>query len=380
MSSDNTGLVLVGIGGGGCRMAAAARQVHGDGLTAIGFDTDEVAIRCVDGLRCQLIGATRLNKQGTGGVHSNGHLAAQDDLPMILEQFRDARVVVVVTCLGGGTGGGATPIILKALHGEGKVTLCFATLPFAFEGAARRQSAEGDRPFIEQVADTLVDVPLDDLYAGLAPATLPEAARQADAVMGSGLGLLWRLLLTPGYIRFDPARLQNMLMGAGSARYGYAAASGESRAEAAVAALAQAPLLRQGKSLSAARALVLGILAGPDLRLAEISTLMHGLAATCRKDVHVEMGVVLDPRFAGRIELVALAFESWVPAERRVERSGSDGEHLGDLLGRNGQRDAKLGVGVGKFHGVEKTIYKGVDGIEDLDIPTYQRRLILLER
>ncbi len=375
MSSDTTGLMLVGIGGGGCRMAAAARLTHGEGLEAVGFDTDEAAIRGVSGVRCHLIGATRLNKQGAGGVHSNGRLAAQDDLANILAQLKDARVVVLVTCLGGGTGGGATPVILKALRAEGKVTLCFATLPFSFEGSDRRQIAERDRPFLEQGADTLVLAPLDDLYAGLEQTPLAEASRQADAMLASGIGLLWRLLLTPGYIGFDPARLQNMLVSAGSARFGVGSARGEGRAEAVVAALGCTPLLRRGEALAGARALALGILAGADLRLAEIGAIMERIQTVCRKDVHIEMGVVLDPCFDGQVELVALAFEQWVPSERRAGVAAG-GEYGGDLLGKDGKNDGKLQVGSGKFRGVEKTVIKG----EDLDIPTYQRLHIRLER
>ena len=370
-----TGLALIGIGGGGCRLAAAALAAHGEGLAATGYDTDETALRQVAGLRTTLIGATRLNKQGAGGVHSNGRLAAQDDLPSILAQLKDARVVVLVTCLGGGTGGGATPVILQALRAEGKVTLCFATLPFAFEGPDRRQVAERDRPFLEQGADTLVLAPLDDLYAGLEQAPLDEASRQADATLASGLCLLWRLLLTPGYIGFDPARLQNMLVSAGSARFGVGSARGEGRAEAVVAALGRTPLLRRGEALAGARALAVGILAGADLRLAEIGAIMDRIRTACRKDVHIEMGVALNPCFDGQIELVALAFEQWVPSERRAGVAAG-GEYGGDLLGKEGKNDGKLQVGSGKFRGVEKTVIKG----EDLDIPTYQRLQIRLER
>ncbi|MFZ4396762.1 MAG: hypothetical protein ACOYOU_14200 [Kiritimatiellia bacterium] len=373
MNSDTSGLVLVGVGGGGCRMMAAARLAYGEGIDAVGFDTDEAAIREISGVRCHLIGATRLNKQGAGGVHSNGRLAAQDDLPLILARLKDARVVVLVTCLGGGTGGGAPPVILKALRAEGKLTLCFATLPFSFEGPDRRQAAERDRAYLG--ADTLVLAPLDDLYAGLEQQPLSEASRQADTVLASGLSLLWRLLLTPGYIGFNPERLQNMLVSAGAARFGVASASGDGRAEAAVAALGRIPLLRRGEALAGARALALGILAGADLRLAEISAIMAGLRATCRKDVHIEMGVVLDACFDGQIELVALAFEQWVPSEQRASVS-ADGGRSGDLLGKDAQRDGKLQVGRGKFANVEKTVIKG----EDFDIPTYQRLHIRLER
>lgn len=378
MSSDTSksGLMLVGIGGGGCRMAAAACQAHGPGLDAIGLDTDEATIRSISGLRCHLIGATRLNKQGAGGVHSQGRLAAQDDLPNILGQLQDARVVVVVTCLGGGTGGGATPAILQALRAEGKITLCFATLPFSFEGADRRQIAERDRPFIEQGADTSVLVPLDELYSGKEQQPLDEASRSAEATLASGLCLLWRLLLTPGYIGFDPTRLQNMLLSAGGARFGTASASGKERAEHAVATLSRAPLLRNGEALSGARALAIGILAGADLRLAEVGMIMDQIRTLCRKDVHLEMGVVLDKVFDKQLELVVLAFEHWVPSEHRANLAAG-GEFSSELLpGKENARDGKLLGRGGKFKDVEKTIIKG----EDLDIPTYQRLHVRLER
>ncbi len=377
MSNGVSGLILVGVGGGGCRMAAAARRMYGEGMEVLVFDTDEVAIRALAGLRGHLFGATRLNRQGAGGVHSNGRLAAQDDLSHILSQLKDARIVVLVACLGGGTGGGAVPVILQALRAEGKTVLCFATLPFAFEGPERRQIAERDRPFLEQGADTLVLAPLDELYDGLEQAALPEAIRRADATLASGLCLLWRLLLTPGYIGFDPAHLQQLLSSAGTARFGSSSAAGADRAAEAVVGLGRAALLRRGEALAGARALALGILAGPDLRLAEVGEIMDRLRAVCRKDVHLEMGVAMDPAFEGRIELVALAFEQWVPSDRRL--AAVAGEQGSDLLGRaEGKSDGKLRVGRGKFGdaGVEKTVIKG----EDLDIPTYQRQHIRLDR
>jgi cell division protein FtsZ len=375
MSSDMLEMMLVGIGGGGCRFVAAACRAHGAGLAAVGFDTDEATVRHTHGLKVNLVGATRLNKQGAGGLHTNGRQAAQDDLPQILALLKDARVVVVVASLGGGTGGGATPVILQALRAEGKLTLCFVTQPFAFEGADRRQVAERDRPLIEQQADTLVQVPLDELYAGQEQAGLAEASREAETRLASGLCLLWRLLLSPGYIHLDPARLASLIDRAGVARFGVAEAAGENRGEAVVAALSRDPLLRKGAALSGARALALGILAGSDLRLAEIGVIMNRIHACCPKDVHVEMGVVLDESFSGRVELVALAFEHWLPAERRSGLAAAGG-HGADLLGKEHPRDDKLKAGSGKFRGVEKTVIKG----ENLDIPTYQRLHIRLER
>ena len=372
MTNGNSGLMLVGIGSGGCRLAAAACRCYGDGITAIGFDTDEDVIRDIDDMPCRLIGSARLNRHGAGGVHASGRLAAHDDLPGMLEELRAARIVVIVACLGGGTGGGATPVILEALKAQNKTTLCFVTLPFSFEGSSRRQTADRDRPFIEAVADTLVEVELDDLYRPLESHVLSEATQQAEQIMADGLCLLWRLLQTPGFIRLELDRVLNMLMRAGKARFGHVVVTGETRAASAVKALAGSPLLHQSEAFSTARALMMGILAGPDLRFDEIATLMNGLKDVCRKDVQIEMGVVTDPGFNGRIALVALAFETWVPIDQRMRIACPDSE---DLAGsKNATPEDKLRFGKGLFGNVPKTCGRG----EDLDIPTFQRKLIRL--
>ena len=372
MTNENTELMLVGIGSGGCRFAAATRRCYGAGIAAIGFDTDEDVIRGIDDMPCRLIGSARLNKHGAGGVHASGRLAAQDDLPGILEELHAARIVVIVACLGGGTGGGATPVILEALKARNKTTLCFVTLPFAFEGPSRRQTADRDRPYIEAVADTLVEVELDDLYRPLGARELSDATAQAEIIMADGLCLLWRLLQTPGFIRLELDRVLNMLMRAGKARFGHVIVTGETRAASAAKALADSPLLHQREALSIARAIMLGILAGPDLRFDEIATVMNELKGFCRQDVQIEMGVVTDPGFCGRMALVALAFETWVPIEQRMGCACPDGE---DLAGsRNTTPEDRLRFGKGLFGKVPKTCARG----EDLDIPTYQRRLIRL--
>jgi hypothetical protein len=151
-----------------------------------------------------------------------------------------------------------------------------------------------------------------------------------------------------------------------------------------VTRLRQAPLLRAGDALAGAHALAVGVLAGSDLRLAEMDTIHEGLRSVCRKECHLELGTVLDGQFEGRIELVALAFESWTqPGEGAApesalvdvaERVTEPPAPAGGGRGRTG-RSSKLGY-VGRFKGVEPTVQDGVV----LDTPTYQRRQIVLER
>ena len=93
--------------------------------------------------------------------------------------------MVLTACLGAGTGGGATPEIVKALHDMGIATVCFVTRPFTFEGEARRKAAERVLPMIEENADSLVVVALDDLVNdGSHPEREPEALLAARGDVG----------------------------------------------------------------------------------------------------------------------------------------------------------------------------------------------------
>jgi cell division protein FtsZ len=392
MSAElQSGLLLLGVGGGGCRLASAVQASYGGGMRALGVDTDALSNRAASqgGLNCLLIGGSRLAGHGTGGDAIKGRLAAQDDMPNLAQHLQGVRTAVVVACLGAGTGGGATPEIVKMLRDTGVATLCFAVLPFAFEGESRRKAAERVLPLIEENADSLVTVGLDDLFDKAADAGVEAAVREAEAALSAGITLLWRLLTKPGFIQLDPERLHGLVVRGGNARFGCASAAGEGRGALAVAQLKACRLLRSGDAIGRASAVLVGILAGPDLRLAEIGEVMGKVRECCKSDCCVEMGTVLDGALEGRLDLVALAFESGVtPLAVEVRKEAppvmeppvAEGFPVqpGARKGR-GSKGSKLSFGTtgrGKFQNVEATIFEG----QDLDIPTFVRRGILLER
>ncbi|HRR33620.1 MAG TPA: hypothetical protein P5026_05945 [Kiritimatiellia bacterium] len=395
MSQDQgTGLLLLGVGGGGCRLAASVRAAYGEGMQVVCVDTDAQPLRTAAGagMTTVLLGGSRLSGHGTGGDAILGRLAAQDDLEALRAQIHNVRTVVILACLGGGTGGGATPEIVKALHDMGLATVCFVTRPFVFEGEARAKSADRVLPMIEEHADTLIVIPQDDLFSDAHKDLLGDAIQVSESLISAGVTLLWRLVTKPGFIQLDPERLHKMVLQGGSARFGFASASGADRARQAVEALKSCRLLRKGDSLSKANALMFGILAGADLRLAEIGEAMGALRSFVPQSCLIEMGTVLDAQYEGRIELVALSFESWVAA---VARSAPKAKEtvppaaaeppVADIFPiqpgsrRSRAKGSKLSFGAtgrGKFRDVEPTLYEG----QDLDVPTYIRRGITLER
>ena len=391
---QHTGLLLLGVGGGGCRLATSVRAAYGEGLRVLCVDTDAQPLRTAAGagIPTVLLGGSRLSGHGTGGDAILGRLAAQDDLETLCAQMQDVRTVVILASLGGGTGGGATPEIIKALHDMGLATVCFATRPFTFEGDARAKLAARMLPLIEETADSLIVIPLDDLFSDAREEMLVDAIQIAEGLISAGVTLLWRLLTKPGFIQLDSERLHTMVLTGGNARLGFASASGADRARQAVEALKSCRLLRRGDSLTKASAVMLGILAGPDLRLAEIGEVMDALRGRARKGCLFEMGTVLDAQYEGRIELVALSFESWsaavgqpVPVAKDAVPLSAAEPPVADTFPiqpgsrRSRTKGSKLSFGAtgrGKFRDVEPTLHEG----EDLDVPTYIRRNIILER
>lgn len=385
-----SGLLLLGVGGGGCRLAAAVMSAYGGGMRALGVDTDALSNRqaSAGGMTCLLLGGARLAGHGTGGDAIQGRLVAQDDMQNLSPHLLGVRTVVVTACLGAGTGGGATPEIVKSLHDMGIATVCFVTLPFGFEGESRRKAAERVLPMIEEKADSLVVVSLDDLFADAGADLLEEAERKADDIISAGISLLWRLVTKPGFIQMDAERLHAMILKGGNARFGYAIADGANRAANVVAALRTCRLLRSGDALSKSNALLLGILAGPDLRLAEIGEIMVKMRALCKAECVIEMGTVLDPQYEGRVELVVMTFESWSAAVQMEARKESptvaeppvaDDFPIQPGTKKTRGKGSKLSFGAtgrGKFQNVEPTIFNG----QDLDIPTFVRRGIQLDR
>jgi len=387
----------MGVGGGGCSLIRSIVAQANIAIKTLGVDTDASSRRETEFDNCDflLIGGARFSGHGTGGDAVNGRLAIQDDFKNLDPYLEDVRMVVVVTALGAGTGGGATPEILKYCHERGITTLCFATKPFAFEGPSRIAAALRSLSLLEGCADTLVAVPLDDLHCQGGSDYLQLSQERAVEILGSGISLMWRMLCLPGYINLDVERLRSIVVGGKSARLGFAHSADEmERALQVVKRFKGCKLLHDSNGrLVAAEALLVGIVAGDDLRLSEITVLMSGIQKLFPKSSRMEMGTVQDPAFNGRIEVVLFAFDKVLRPAAGTDLVGSSAvaselPPVADSLpvalnprrpkGKpKGRSKLSFGpTGRGKFQNSEPTIYEGVD----LDVPAYIRYGINIEK
>ncbi|MBO7483252.1 MAG: hypothetical protein J6U17_05145 [Kiritimatiellae bacterium] len=366
--STNSPMLLIGIGGAGCAIARGVSRAFGDGLRYVLADTD--AATAGEDEPFLLLGGDRLSGRGSGGDIVSARLAAEDSVDVLDESLEGVRLAVIVTSLGGGTGGGATLEAAKHLRGRGIPSVVFATTPFTFEGEARQQNSRGVLSMIEEEANASFFIPLDKLI-GEAD-NMDEAMRRAVDTLASAVTLFWRLVEKPGYIRLDTERIRHLIANAGRGRFAAVTVQGLDRAPEAVDALARAPLLAEGSG--PVRAILCGVLAGEDLRLSEVGKIANGVRTAFGEGCAFELATVNDEQtFCGRISVVLMLFEA---NGKDVDEPQTGSAIAGPRRGRKARNPLATGPqGRGRFNNAEPTVWNG----EDLDIPTFVRRNINLD-
>lgn len=366
--SDSSPMLLIGVGGAGCAMVRGVRRAFGESLRYLATDTDATSAR--EGETFALLGGDRLSGHGSGGDFVSARLATEDSVTALDEHLENVRLAVILTALGGGTGGGATMVILKHLQDLGIPSVVFATTPFACEGPTRQQCTHSVISIIEDTANASFFLPLDKLIG--VTDNLDEALRHAVDTIASGVTLFWRLVEKPGYIKTDTERIRHLVANVGRGRFATVTVQGEGRAAKAVDSLLRSPLLAEG--CGGVGAILCGVLAGDDLRLSEIGEIADGIRKAFGEQCSFELATVNDEAtFSGRLSVVTLLFAS--AAGTGDQEAGKEGAHPVRRARKPKGSLSSGPQGRGRFNNVESTIWNG----EDLDTPTYIRKNINLD-
>jgi len=367
---------VLGIGGGGCHaIDHVVGGVGGPSIAAV--NTDSRSLAQARAMTKVQLGADDSDGFGTGGDPDLGRLAAEHDVEMIRGLFTDTDVAVVVTCLGGGTGTGATPVVLDTARAAGVFTIVMATLPFGFEGDKRKARAEAGFRAVVDAADLVCVIQNDCLFEAVGESNLQEGFRKANEALAAGVCSLWQLLVQPALIGIDLADLRALAAHPGGyCWFGFGSANGVGRAHTAVSTLLEGPVFEKGRTLRTGGTAVVCVAGSHDLTLLEVGDAMSTISNAVPDDCELTMGAVVNEAWSDRILISAFVADRKrsVPSMPRTTVTPSKGvrkrkQELQDKL--------KLDVsGKGRFKNVEATIMDG----EDLDIPTFVRRGLQIEK
>ncbi|WP_187908561.1 cell division protein FtsZ [Helicobacter pylori] len=284
-------IVVVGVGGGGSNMIKHLVEygVHQD-VTPIAVNTDGQHLKNNPAPVKILLGKESTGGLGAGGVPDVGRKAAEESANEVREAIKDAKLVIISTGLGGGTGTGATPTIVKIAKEVGALTIAIVTKPFKYEGNQKRKRAEEGLKELGQSSDSILVIPNDKILLTMKKnASTTECYREVDDVLVRAVSGISTIITKPGNINVDFADLKSALGFKGFALMGIGEATGEDAAKAAVESAIQSPLLDDA-SIEGAKSIIVFFEHHPDYPMMAYSNACDFIQDQAHQDVDVKFG------------------------------------------------------------------------------------------
>ena len=172
---------VIGVGCGGNNIVNHMSQNNYESMSFVACDMDAKVLEKSAAATTLQLGTDGL---GSGNKPEKANFAADENVDAIRKLYDDKPLwTFVVTCLGGGCGTGAAPVIARESKKMGIKTIALATLPFELEGERRfSQAMEGIR---NMARDTDVLFLLNNQYIKKQYSDLPinQAFEKADDLL-----------------------------------------------------------------------------------------------------------------------------------------------------------------------------------------------------
>lgn len=371
---------IIGVGKAGCSVVGCIVERWANRLSTVAVHTHEkILAASMAPVRLQ-IGAVVTRGMGAGGDPEIGKRAAEDDAELLRNTLVDTDIAFLVAGLGGGTGTGVLPAMVKMAREAGVLTLCFVTTPFEFEGDSRKARAERGLDELIGLADITVVIPNQQIFEATGGnASLKDAFSHADQALSTGVYAIWQLVSRHGLINVDFADLQSLASHTGGAcGLAHGQAEGPDRAAAAARAALECPMLHR-ETVAQSAALLVSVVGGSDITLREINEITGAVSGAAAKGAHIFMGATIDADLADSVLVTIVASRHW---EQDQASEPANTAVAGKKQGRKQKSQATqtdlalMAMRKGRFKDVEPTIYQG----EDMDVPTFIRKGITVEK
>ena len=321
--NNKTLIKVVGVGGAG---GNAVNRMIAEGLQNVQFvaiNTDATDLLRSDAdVKISLSDNTNRGL-GAGADPEKGAKAAQDHQSDIEEAVKGADMVFVTCGEGGGTGTGASPIVARAAHQQGALTIAVVTRPFSFEGPQRSASAELGIDNLRQEVDALIVIPNDRLLElSDRSITIMDAFKTADGALLSGVQGITDLITSNSYIHVDFSDVTAILRGAGTALFGIGSARGEDRATQAAELAISSPLLEE--SIEGAHGALINVAGPTDIGLQEASAAVELVRKAIHPEAQIIWGLALDDAYGDevRVTVIAAGFDTAKQAAANAAANG----------------------------------------------------------
>jgi cell division protein FtsZ len=399
---------IIGVGGAGVSLLDTLNGEEFAGANFVAINTDASSLAASAATVKIHLETKLLRGLGTGGDPERGRAIAEEQFATLKTACEGADMILVVAGLGGGAGSGISPVLARAAKETGALVLAFVTLPFLCEGNRRQQQAQQSLEQLKSVADGVICLPSQKTFKLIDENTsVLDTFRITGGLLIEGVRGVWHLLTRPGLIQIHFDDLCALVRDRHSESvFACVEASGAGRSREIVEKLLAHPLLDEGRALAESDAVLVSLMGGKDLTMAEVNRVMEQISRQCER-AQIIMGAAVDAELNNKLSVTLIAAKNSGTKKEQPVSAADSPEHLecadtsalskrrhvaavhntpmleqrehaiarhsrarkGDSKMRQTQLPLAI-VSKGRFDKSEPTIHKG----EDLDIPTYLRR------
>jgi len=407
---------IFGVGGAGVSLLDALNGEDFAGADFVAVNTDSPSLAASAATVKIHLETKLLRGLGTGGDPDRGRAIAEEQFATLKTACEGADVILIIAGLGGGAGSGISPVLARAAKETGALVLAFVTLPFLCEGNRRQQQAQQSLEQLKSTADGVICLPSQKTFKLIDENTsVLDTFRITGGLLVEGIRGVWQLLTRPGLIQIHFEDLCALIRDRHSeSSFAFVEASGAGRSREIVEKLIAHPLLDEGRVLAESDAVLVSLMGGKDLTMAEVNRVMEKISRQC-EHAQIIMGAAVDADMKNKLSVTLIAARRNPIASVESPTAAASGDLSEQMISRNatarsmsrcvsqpqtaaleqreqllkqhaGGRGRKAAsrmrqeqlplaiISKGRFDKSEPTIHKG----EDLDIPTYYRRGVVL--
>ena len=267
---------------------------------------------------------------GTGGDPERGRAIAEEQFATLKTACEGADVILIIAGLGGGAGSGISPVLARAAKETGALVLAFVTLPFLCEGNRRQQQAQQGLEQLKSVADGVICLPSQKTFKLIDENTsVLDTFRITGGLLVEGVRGVWQLLTRPGLIQIHFNDLCALVRDRHSeSAFASVEAGGAGRSREIVEKLLVHPLLDEGRALAESDAVLVSLMGGKDLTMAEVNRVMEQISRQC-EHAQIIMGAAVDAAMKNKLSVTVIAAKnSGAKNEAPVLAAGSPEQTL----------------------------------------------------
>ena len=307
--SYNKGAKIKVIGIGGCGGNAINTMIESrlEGVEFMTANTDSQALKASKApIKIQL-GENLTKGLGAGANPDIGRNAAMESRDRLMEAIAGADMVFITAGMGGGTGTGGAPVVAEVAKELGALTVAVVTKPFTFEAKKKMKQADDGLKVLKSMVDTVITIPNQRLLSIADKNTsLPDAFKQADAILYQAVKGISDVITIPGLVNVDFADVRTIMSEMGLALMGSGVARGDSRAVEAARRAISSPLL-EDISIHGAKGVLINITGASDMTLHEVNEASMLIQEEAHEDAHIIFGSVIDEKMGEEIRVTVIA-------------------------------------------------------------------------